>query len=428
MSREDDLINNIDKNLQKQYSNEYFEASLKYGKNGKPVPQKQNPHITTQRKSVKLDPPPEEYYDQSAYDYDNFDVTGSDDDYDDIPDEPSRAPKSSKSSRTSGNGTPVTPGKKKKKRKKKHKARRIIIGILIGIVVLIFVIHALLTSYVSKTDYEPYETDYERASDVKDSRFVTNILIVGCDARNKDNDSRSDCMIIASINRLEHKIVLSSILRDTYVTIPGHGGNKINAAFQFGGPALLIQTIEENFKVGIDYYIKTDFFSFVDIIDELGGVDIDVSEDEKKYVNSYLNEINNLLGYNYGDSYLTNSGMLTLNGRQALSYSRIRYIGTDFERTSRQREVINAVLSKMKSQNIFGMMSTMNSILPELTTNIPDSKLAWYIMEAPFFMGYSIEEFRVPADDTWKYQTINGLDAISIDFNANIEQLQDAIY
>lgn len=404
MSREDDLIHDIEKNLEKEYRNEYQDALIDYTSKGKPetiqvIPTNVTPTGNPRTSTTQL---AEEWED------DEIEVEYGDTE---------RRPRKKRN-----DGLPS------KKRRKKHRFLKTLFALIALGLLLVFGIHWLLISFVSKTDYQPYETEYVRASDVKTGSGVTNILVVGSDARNPDADSRSDAMIIVSINRIKHRIVLTSILRDSYVEIPGYGGNKINAAFQYGGPALLIQTIEENFKVGIDYYINIDFFSFVDIINEIGGVTIDVDDEELPYVNSYLNEINSLLELPAGTSYLTASGVQTLNGTQALSYSRIRYVGTDFARTSRQREVINAVLAKFKAQGIGDMLSSAKSILPQLTTNIPDSKMAWYVMEAPWFLTFDQEEFRIPADDTWAYETIDGLDAIRVDLDANSQLWQDAVY
>lgn len=324
---------------------------------------------------------------------------------------------------------PVPKKSRKKKRRKKHRVLRFFVKLIVAAAVLVFGIHFLLMRLVSGTNYQPYETDYVRADDVMSSPWVENILVIGTDARNPDASSRSDCMIIVSVNRRYGKLVMTSILRDSYVEIPGYGQNRINAAFQYGGADLLIQTIEQNFKIGIDHYVKVDFFSFIEIIDALGGVDIDVDGDEAYYVNTYLCEINNLLGVEQGDGNITVTGMQTLSGKQALSYSRIRYIGTDFARTGRQREVINACIAKAKTLNPVKLLSVCNQILPELTTDISDSEMAWLLMQAPLFLTYESSECRIPADHTWSNLVAGpGMEVLQLDFDANVEVLRKAIY
>lgn len=324
---------------------------------------------------------------------------------------------------------PAPKKSRKKKRRKKHRVLRFFVKLIVAAAVLVFGIHFLLMRLVSGTNYQPYETDYVRADDVMSSPWVENILVIGTDARNPDASSRSDCMIIVSVNRRYGKLVMTSILRDSYVEIPGYGQNRINAAFQYGGADLLIQTIEQNFKIGIDHYVKVDFFSFIEIIDALGGVDIDVDGDEAYYVNTYLCEINNLLGVEQGDGNITVTGMQTLSGKQALSYSRIRYIGTDFARTGRQREVINACIAKAKTLNPVKLLSVCNQILPELTTDISDSEMAWLLMQAPLFLTYESSECRIPADHTWSNLVAGqGMEVLQLDFDANVEVLRKAIY
>ncbi|MDE6313260.1 MAG: LCP family protein [Lachnospiraceae bacterium] len=319
-------------------------------------------------------------------------------------------------------------GGRRKPSRAEKKLKRKLIKIAIIVLVLFGAVYALVHSMVSKTNYEKLDTDYVRPSDVETVKGVKNILLIGTDARSKDEDGRSDSMIILSINSKNNRIVMTSILRDSYVEIPGHGSNRINAAYSYGQEALLIQTIEQNFKIPIDAYAKVDFFSFIDIVDAVGGVEIDVSEEEMKWVNAYLNETNELLGKEFGDGYLTQSGTQTLTGKQALSYARIRYIGTDFQRTERQREILNAVMNKAKAMGPTGITKIMNTVLPKVTTNIPDSELTMMAMKSVMYMGYDMEQIHLPLDGTWENAKISGMEVLKIDFEANIAGFKEAVY
>lgn len=316
-------------------------------------------------------------------------------------------------------------GRKRKKKSSRLKKNLITLGVIVAILFGGF--YALSYSIVSKTNYEKLETDYERPSDVEKVRGVKNILLIGTDARSSEEDGRSDSMIILSINSKKKRIVMTSILRDSYVEIPGHGSNRINAAYSYGQEALLIQTIEQNFKIPIDSYAKVDFFSFIDIVDAVGGVEIDVSDEEMKWINAYLNETNELLGKEFGDGYLTQSGRITLTGKQALSYARIRYIGTDFQRTERQREILSAVADKVKT-NPSSVSKLMSTVLPKITTNIPDSELSIMGMKAPLYVGYDVEQIHLPADGTWSNATINKMSVLQLDFEKNIQYFKDVVY
>lgn len=320
---------------------------------------------------------------------------------------------------------------KRSKKRKKSKIRRIgnVIWKCIFILLLLLVLlYVAVRCMVSKTNYHPYKTEYVRSEDVVSKKGVKNYLVIGTDERIENDTSRSDTMIILSINEKTNKIILTSILRDSYVDIPGYGQDRINAAYQFGGAALSIQTVEENFKVAIDGYIKVDFFSFVDIVDAVGGVYIDVDEGELTYVNGYLNEINSLLGVNVGDGYLTTAGYQLLNGKQALSYSRIRYIGTDFQRTERQREVIEAVLAQVKSSKLTEIYAVVNEVLPQIDTSLDEHTMSMIMMKAILYLGYDIEQNRIPMDGTWNYAVISGKDVINLDCDANSQRILEIIY
>ena len=317
---------------------------------------------------------------------------------------------------------------KRKPSKAEKKLKRRIIKILLVIAILFGLVYGAVYAMVGKVEYETMATDYVRPDDVETVSGVKNILLIGTDARSSDEDGRSDSMIVLSINSKKNRIVMTSILRDSYVEIPGHGSNRINAAYSYGQEDLLIQTIEQNFKIPIDAYVKVDFFSFIDIVDAVGGVEIDVSEEEMKWVNAYLNETNELLGAEFGDGYLTSAGTQTLTGKQALSYARIRYIGTDFQRTERQREIITAVMSKAKTMGPAAITKLMDSILPNVKTNMKHSELTLLAMKSVLYMGYDMQQIHLPADGTWKNATISGMSVLQLDFDANIAAFKEAVY
>lgn len=314
------------------------------------------------------------------------------------------------------------------KRKKKHIFRKLIAVLCILILILGGVAYGAVRYYVSKMNYQPYSTDYIRGSDIYQEEDVINILLIGTDERQAGDTERSDTMILLSVNPGRKKIIMTSILRDSYVEIPGYGSSRLNAAYQHGGAALLVQTIEQNFKVGINYYAKVDFYSFVDIIDAVGGVMIDVDEGEMNYVNGYLNEINALVGAPAGDSYLTTTGIQLLNGKQALSYARIRYIGTDFQRTQRQREILQGVMANAKQADSKAILTLLDTVLPQIVTDISEHEMTMLIFKSLLYLGYDMEENRVPMDGTWWNEDVNGQEVLGIDFEANIQGIRQMIY
>ena len=265
---------------------------------------------------------------------------------------------------------------------------------------------------------------------VQASDDVKNILLIGIDARGDSNAGRSDTMIILSINDKAKTITMTSLLRDCYVAIPGRGNNRLNAAHAYGGANLLMQTIELNFGIHIDGFARVNFVSFPQIIDNIGGVTVGIEENEIQYINRYLKEINRIFGVAPEDSKYPDgqTGANLLNGRQALAYSRIRYVGSDYARTGRQREVLNAVASKLRGMGIFEVDSFLNNTLPLISTNLDRGYVNSLISSAPSLLKYSIKEARVPADGMGTGVRIDGKSVISVDLVATRNYLNAVIY
>lgn len=323
--------------------------------------------------------------------------------------------------------------KPKKKKGFLHKLLKFFIILLIIVAVMLAGMYVFLRTTIAQTNYKPYETSYERQSDVLTQKGVTNILLIGTDTRVAgSNDARSDAMIVVSINPYKRRLVMTSIMRDSYVTIPGYGQNRINEAYSRGGPALLIQTIEENYKLGIDYYAQVDFFSFVDVIDAFGGVTINVEQPEVQWINGYIAEYNQVSGIPDRDGFVDEQfpgGEITLTGKQALGYARIRKIGNDFARTQRQRTVMNALLGNVKKANVVTIYKAVESILPDISTNISDSKMCSLLMQSILYLNFDMVQARVPADGTWSNAIMGeNQEVLAVDFGANKTYLQSTIY
>ena len=257
---------------------------------------------------------------------------------------------------------------------------------------------------------------------------IFNILVIGCDSRKKGGVGRSDAMILFSVNEDTEKIHMTSIMRDSYVSIPGKGNNRINAAYAFGGGKLLLNTIETNFGADVDKYVSFDFYSFVDVVDNIGGIEVEVTEAEIPVLNSYVKELNKLNGREEGTYYVTESGLQHLNGTQALGYARIRYVGDgDFERTNRQRIVIAKVFEKSKTLNLLEINDLLNTFLPQVKTNLTQEEILSLMLKALDYLQYDLESHRLPVDDSWKYMRVNGMSVLGIDLEKNQKALQEFI-
>ena len=269
----------------------------------------------------------------------------------------------------------------------------------------------------------------EESTDIVYDDNVLNILLVGTDSRTADSWSRSDTMIILSINKNTQKVVLTSLMRDIYLYIPDYGYNRINTAYVYGGPDLLLETVRENFKIDIDHYITVNFYSFIDIVDILGGITVDVSEAEMKNMNRIIQSINDYTGPSRDDSKLTTAGEQLLNGKQTLAYARVRYVGNaDFERTERQREVINKMLEKAKQMSLFQLNNTLNILLPEIQTNFSKGEMLSLMLDALEYKNYKIAENRIPINGAYSNMNIRGMAVLGIDIDENIDAMNDAIY
>lgn len=279
----------------------------------------------------------------------------------------------------------------------------------------------------SKHVYNVADGDGTYTYDFNDEN-VYNVLLIGTDARNNSDRGRSDSMILVSINKTTEQVVMTSFLRDIYLYIPGVESTRLNHAYAYGGPDLLLDTLETNFKIPVDKYVQVDFYSFVTVVDAVGGVDIDVTDDEVEYVNKYLAEINRLEGRNENTDKLSSGGSYTLNGEQALAYSRIRYIGTDFGRTERQRTVLEEIFRNMSNMGVSELKALLDELLPNVTTNIQKDELFSLVLNSPSYLGYERIQCRVPADGTWWNLTIRGMAVLGIDFDSNIRYLGQNIY
>lgn len=265
---------------------------------------------------------------------------------------------------------------------------------------------------------------------------VINILLIGTDARERNEIARSDVMMLASLNKKTHKIVLTSFMRDTYTYIPGYGYNRLNAPFALGGTTvgeragLLIDTLEADFSVNIDNYAVVNFYDFANIIDAIGGIDIPVTNAEVDQINEQVFGEQAYLGIGEGTAWLeyTNGGVAHLNGSQALAHCRNRHSsGSDYDRTERQRTVIAAALEKAKSLSLSELYDLADVVLPMVTTDLSQGDCLSLLLSSGEYLGYEVETLRIPAVD-YSDAYINGMSVLRVDFASNAAILQDAIY
>lgn len=238
-------------------------------------------------------------------------------------------------------------------------------------------------------------------SDYKSEEGIINILLAGTDGRPGEKNSRSDAMMILTVDNKNKSLKITSLERDSYVDIPGHGKQKLTHAYAYGGINLLTKTIEDNFKVDIQNYAVVDFYSFMDIIDAVGGVTVNINKSEIKELNKFIPETYNWNKSNNKGSiqYIKDYGTKTLNGYQALAFSRIRKNDSTAERDRRQREVIEGVMTSVKKLPITKYPQLLDTILPYIKTNMKPAQILSIGTKILSIGDFNIKQMNFPIDD-----------------------------
>jgi len=305
------------------------------------------------------------------------------------------------------------------------------------------VVYAQPEDYVEGQEEYVFDTEEEEPIEVDEHVEVTdlsvtqglssdwmNILLLGTDARGNTKYLRTDTMIVLSINRKTKQAKMTSIMRDIWVQIPGHGGQKLNAACVYGGPELTIRTINENLGLNIEKYALVNMQCLVAVVDALGGIQLDVTPSESRAI-SRLNASS--VGAADGSGRYVSQGVpsgtqVTLDGLQVLAYSRIRKSDSDYQRTSRQRTVLIAIARKMQNMNLIAMSGIITSLLQYVETNMGLDEI---IAIAGVCKGMNLDslgEFRIPADGTYQDGMFGNTWCIKPDFEENARQLHEFIY
>lgn len=284
------------------------------------------------------------------------------------------------------------------------------------------------------------QVDLSKYDTVKNSDVI-NILLVGADKNLDEQDAgeaarRSDSMMIATLDMKNKKLKVSSLMRDMYVPIPGHGSQKLNAAYSLGGMPLLYETIVSNFGIKADGYAEVNFDAFVEVINAVGGVEATLTESEAEN----LNDTNYIRRKKFRNVKV---GKQVLNGYQALGYCRIRHgkwkngrypavltasgKGDDYGRAERQRLVIQALFKKIKSMSVTKWMELIDLILPNVKTDLKEDQIYSYLWAVVRMGTTEIHPFSLPIDNGYTSQSINGQDCLVPDIAANKKALLNFI-
>lgn len=316
--------------------------------------------------------------------------------------------------------------KKKSTKKKIFISLTIFILLLIGITSGVLAYSYTLLDNIDKVSLDETDLGINETSSLKGIR---NIALYGIDTDYNDS-GRSDSIMILTIDNINKELKVSSIMRDSYVSIDGYGMDKINHAYAYGGPQLAIKTLNQNFDLDIEDFVTLNFNSFPKIIDALGGLDLTITQEEIDcYINindhiTYLNELNNTTS-----ELITTPGTYHVDGTQALAYARIRYTSEgDAGRTKRQRIVLEQLLENFKFISPTKYTNLLNQILPLVKTSLTSNEIL-NIALTIFKMGdIELQQARFPSDNYCKDTLINNTYYLKFDEVATKEEMYNFIY
>ena len=326
-----------------------------------------------------------------------------------------------------------SPGKKDKKDPDKKKTKRKIIALILAIVIVIGscigfyagdTINKLLGSITQGEDIA--ENEYIDKDNLFYDANQVNVLLIGVDAREGDTVSRSDTMMLATVDFVNKQVKLTSFLRDSYVDLAykNYGMNKLNAAYSYGGAQACIDTIELNFKVEIPYYAKIDFKIFETIVDELGGLDVEITDREARYINSQ-----DQMTQHEKEAFpeKLEGGTYHFDGAQTLWYARIRYLDSDFNRTKRQRKVIMLGAEKARQMKYTELIKIAEKVLPMVVTNMSKKEMTDLALKAikSGIYTWDIAQHQIPADGTWHDARTSAGASLEMDLDENARLLRE---
>lgn len=311
---------------------------------------------------------------------------------------------------------------------KKSKKTILIISIAILALILGGCVYAYqLSNKMSRVKIDREDVVNTGKENSKKYEDITLIALFGSDYSEYYETSSSDSTMILAIDNKNKKIKLCSLMRDIYLDLPQGGKMNLNYTILNGGPASILKTINYNFNLSIDKFVQVDLERLPKIIDVLGGVEIEITDDELKYINGYIDNIDKHNGTK--TEHITTAGRQLLNGTQASAYCRIRYTeGRDFKRTERQRDVLNALFVKFKDINLIEVPAMINEILPLVTTNLTNGEIISISKDA-LSMGLSnIEQRRFPSDGNIINTEFTDMYHMNIDIDATTKELHNFLF
>ena len=306
------------------------------------------------------------------------------------------------------------------------------------LIVLMLIIAASAILLWSNVFYPPYSSKHKpplngntaspEAYQNEQKDKVTNIALFGIDTgREKYEAAHSDAIMVLSIDKVHKKIKLTSFMRDMYVEIEGHGKNKLNAAYAFGGPELAVKTLNQNFDLDITDYAIVDFVGLSSIIDTMGGVEVEVKKNEIQEINKYMKEVAEMKKEEA--TPIKEAGVQLLNGNQATAYARIRNVGEgDFDRAERQKNVLSALFVRLKDQDITKYPGIAATLLPYVKTSLSAGEIVTTGIDVLKQGMGDIDWYRFPLYGYCKGEKIQGVWYLTTDLSITKEHIHQFLY
>ena len=308
---------------------------------------------------------------------------------------------------------------------RKHKKRKIVGIIILAVVLLVVGIYGSIVwmfykdtvGVVSKDEVDPKAEKVKIAEEDQKDKDVFNVLLVGTDSRDPNSDKgRSDSMMLVSFNKKQNKSTVISFMRDTLVDIDGYGRSRLGHTYAYGGVGLTINTLNQTYGLDIQNYVTISFDNLVNVIDEIGGVEVYISEEEAEYYRK--NGMPDII-----------AGDVTLTGSQALAHARNRTLGSDFERTRRQRSVMYGIYRKIMSEkDISALLPLINYCVTQVETNMSVTEIYDMAKEVLSTEDLKMQQACAPQEGTYTPIVYEGMDVLEIDVDANKKMIEDLLY
>lgn len=310
------------------------------------------------------------------------------------------------------------------------KKKKIINSILILLIVVLCAVIVKVLFFTEGKETAKKEDKGQETSATEESDEITEgsetFALFGVDSRSNQlgKGTRSDSLMVANVNHETKKIRVASVFRDTYVQIEGHGLDKITHAHSFGGPDLAMDTLNQNFDLDIKKYITVNFGNVAEVIDDLGGIELEITSSELNYINSYIDEINKVDKTN--SAHITKTGTQRVDGTQAVAYSRIRYTaGGDYKRAERQRTVLMKIFEKAKQESTVKLLEIVDKMMDQIGTNYSSGEV---ISMLSYLAKYEMEETKAFPNKLWGGKVGGVWYGVPVTLESNAKDLHSYLY